>query len=89
MEVGQQLKAVVEKIPGADNVRISVQDGNPEYKIIPDKDKMQRLGLTTAYVGLNTRIAFSGNADATLTENGTEYPIRIWLIISVEKIMKT
>lgn len=79
MEVGQQLKAVVEKIPGADNVRISVQDGNPEYKIIPDKDKMQRLGLTTAYVGLNTRIAFSGNADATLTDNGTEYPIRIWL----------
>lgn len=40
---------------------------------------MQRLGLTTAYVGLNTRIAFSGNADATLTDNGTEYPIRIWL----------
>ena len=74
-----QLKAAVEKIPGADNARLSVQDGNPEYKIVPDKDKMQRLGLTTAYVGLNTRIAFSGNADATLTENGTEYPIRVWL----------
>jgi HAE1 family hydrophobic/amphiphilic exporter-1 len=37
------------------------------------------LGLTTAYVGINLRSAFTGNDDATLTENGTEYPIRIWL----------
>ena len=79
MQSGINLKAMVENIPGADNVRLSVEDGNPEYKIIPDKDKMQRLGLTTAYIGLNLRTAFTGNDDATLTENGTEYPVRIWL----------
>ncbi len=79
MRSGNELKTVIEKIPGADNVRISVEAGSPEYKIIPDKDKMQRLGLTTAYVGLNLRTAFTGNDDATLTENGTEYPVRIWL----------
>ena len=69
----------MKKIPGADNVQLSVQAGSPEYKVIPDKDKMQRLGLTTAYVGLNLRTAFTGNDDASLTENGTEYPVRIWL----------
>ena len=79
MTEANKLKTVIEKIPGADNVRLSVQDGNPEYKIVPDKDKMQRLGLNTGYVGLNTRTAFSGNNDATITENGTEYPVRIWL----------
>lgn len=79
MQSGINLKRMVENIPGADNVRLSVEDGNPEYKIIPDKDKMQRLGLTTAYIGLNLRTAFTGNDDATLTENGTEYPVRIWL----------
>jgi HAE1 family hydrophobic/amphiphilic exporter-1 len=79
MKSGNDLKAIVEKIPGADNVRLSVEAGSPEYKIIPDKDKMQRLGLTTAYVGMNLRIAFTGNDDATLIENGTEYPVRIWL----------
>ena len=79
MQSGNNLKGMVENIPGADNVRLSVEDGNPEYKIIPDKDKMQRLGLTTAYIGLNLRTAFTGNDDATLTENGTEYPVRIWL----------
>lgn len=79
MKTGDELKTVIEKIPGADNVRLSVEAGSPEYKIIPDKDKMQRLGLTTAYVGVNLRTAFTGNDDATLTENGTEYPVRIWL----------
>ena len=74
-----ELKALVEGLPGADNVKLSVEEGNPEYKVIPDKDKMQRLGLTTAYVGMNLRSAFTGNDDASLTENGTEYPIRIWL----------
>ena len=79
MQSGYNLKAVIENIPGADNVRLSVEAGSPEYKIIPDKDKMQRLGLTTAYIGMNLRTAFTGNDDATLTENGTEYPVRIWL----------
>ncbi len=79
MNSGNKLKSVIENIPGADNVRLSAEAGSPEYKIIPDKDKMQRLGLTSAYVGLNLRTAFSGNEDATLTQQGTEYPVRIWL----------
>ena len=79
MQTGNDLKSIIEKIPGADNVRLSVETGSPELKVIPDKDKMQRLGLNTAYVGINLRTAFTGNDDATLTEDGTEYPVRIWL----------
>ena len=79
MKTGAELKSMIEQIPGADNVQLSVEEGVPEYKVIPDKDKMQRLGLTTAYVGLNLRTAFTGNDDATLTEKGIEYPVRIWL----------
>ena len=79
MQSGNDLKAIVETIPGADNVRLSVEAGSPEYKVVLDKDKMQRLGLTTAVVGLNLRTAFTGNDGASLTENGIEYPVRIWL----------
>lgn len=79
MQTSQELKSVIETIPGADNVQLSVVEGTPEYKVIPDKDKMQRLGLNTAYVGLSLRTAFTGNDDASITENGTEYPVRIWL----------
>lgn len=79
LKTGAELKSIIEKIPGADNVNLSVEEGNPEYKVNPDKDKMQSLGLTTAYVGLNLRTAFTGNDDATLTEHGVEYSVRIWL----------
>lgn len=79
MQAGNDLKHIIEKVPGADNVRLSVEAGSPELKIIPDKDKMQRLGLNTAYLGMNLRTAFTGNDDATLTENGVEYPVRIRL----------
>ncbi len=79
MQTARHYQSVIEGIPGADNVRLSVEEGSPELQVIPDKDKMQRLGLTTAYVGLNLRTAFTGNDDATFTENGTEYPVRIWL----------
>lgn len=79
MAEGRRLQAAIEKIPGADNARLSVQEGNPEYQIVPDKDKMQRYGLSTGYVGLNARAAFTGNDNASLTENGTEYPVRVWL----------
>ncbi|OQY92833.1 MAG: acriflavin resistance protein [Sphingobacteriales bacterium UTBCD1] len=79
MQAAENLKSVIEKIPGADNVRLSVEAGSPELKVIPDKDRMQRLGLSTAYVGTNLRTAFTGNDDATLTEKGTEYPVRIRL----------
>jgi len=77
MKTSKKLQTAIEQIPGADNVRLSVEEGNPEYKVIPDKDKMQRLGLTTAYVGLNLRTAFKGNDDATMVQKGTEYPIEI------------
>jgi len=79
MQSADSLKDALENIPGADNVQLSVQEGSPEFQVIPDKDKMQRFGLSTGYVGMNLRTAFSGNNDATLTRNGTEYPVRIWL----------
>lgn len=78
-KASEELKQAIQTIPGADNVQLSVEEGAPEYKVIPDTDKMQRLGLTTSYVGMHLRTAFTGNDDATLTENGTEYPVRIWL----------
>jgi len=79
MQTANHLKSIIETIPGSDNVRLSVEEGSPELKVIPDKDKMQRLGLNTAYVGLNLRTALTGNNDAKYTERGIEYPIRIWL----------
>ncbi len=80
LSTSKKLQAAIENMPGADNVRLSVEEGTPEYKVIPDKNKMQRLGLTTGYVGMTLRTAFTGNDDAVLVDNkGTEYPVEIRL----------
>ncbi|MDP2043517.1 MAG: efflux RND transporter permease subunit [Algoriphagus sp.] len=79
MTVANNLKTVVENIPGADYVKLSVEEGSSEFQIIPDQNRLQRLGLNNAFVGLNVRTALTGNDDATLTEAGTEYPVRIQL----------
>ncbi|NEN22266.1 efflux RND transporter permease subunit [Cryomorpha ignava] len=79
MLTARHLRGVIETFPGADNVRLSVEKGSPEYKVVPDKDKMQRLGLNTAYVGMNLRTAYTGNDDASITQEGVEYPVRIQL----------
>jgi len=46
LETAKDLQAAVQDIPGADNVRLSVEEGNPEYKVIPDKDKMKLLAAS-------------------------------------------
>ncbi|MCF1750825.1 efflux RND transporter permease subunit [Mariniradius sediminis] len=79
MAEANKLKKVIENIPGADHVRLSVEEGSPEFQVIPDPDRLQRLGLNNAYVGITLRNALSGNDDATLTEGGTVYPVRILL----------
>lgn len=68
----------IQDIPGADNVQLSVERGAPEYQIVPDKILMQKYGLSTAYVGMTIRNALAGNDDAVLTQQGTEYPVRIY-----------
>lgn len=79
MAAANSLRNTIEDIPGSDNVQLSVQEGSQEYKVIPNSDKMQRLGLNAAYVGMSLRYSFTGNDDADLTEDGVEYPIRISL----------
>ncbi|UKN02247.1 efflux RND transporter permease subunit [Paracrocinitomix mangrovi] len=78
LKVSTKLQNAIQEIPGADNVQLSVQNGAPEYRVIPDDKLMQKYGLTAAYVGMSIRNALTGNDDAVLTEEGTEYPIRIY-----------
>ncbi|MCC7158835.1 MAG: efflux RND transporter permease subunit, partial [Ignavibacteria bacterium] len=79
MKEAQRLKDTLQGIPGSNNVSLSVETGNPELQIDLDRDKMSRYGLNTYIVGVTLRNAFAGNDKATLTENGTEYTVRVLL----------
>ena len=74
-----RIKNMLQNVPGADNVSLSVQEGNPEVQVNLDRDKMAHFGINTALVGATLRNAFTGNDDAVMTDNGIEFPIRIWL----------
>ncbi|MBI2258706.1 MAG: efflux RND transporter permease subunit [Flavobacteriia bacterium] len=78
-QTSSELISVINKVAGADNVQLSVEEGNPELQLTPNREKMQLLGLQTATVAYHLRTAYAGNEDMTLTEKGTEFPIRIQL----------
>ncbi|MGB3869584.1 MAG: efflux RND transporter permease subunit [Flavobacteriales bacterium] len=79
MRTANTLKDTLIGIPGANNVRLSIEAGSPELQVELDRDRMARLGLDVAVVGATLRNALAGNDDAKLFEGGTEFPIRIRL----------
>ncbi|MBK6777662.1 MAG: efflux RND transporter permease subunit [Flavobacteriales bacterium] len=79
MRTARELKDTLIGIPGANNVRLSIETGSPELQVFLDRDEMARLGLNTSVVGTTLRNAFAGNDDALLYEAGTEHTVRIRL----------
>lgn len=65
------------KIPGATEVKLSVETGNPEINVQVDRDKMSALGLTLQTVGLTMQTAYSGNTDGKFRAGEYEYDINI------------
>ncbi|MGF6845567.1 HAE1 family hydrophobic/amphiphilic exporter-1 [Chitinophaga sp. W3I9] len=67
-------------ISGATEVKLSVEDGNPEINVQVDRDKMAALGLTLDAVGGTMQTAFSGTADDSkvkFRQGDYEYDINI------------
>ncbi len=68
---------LLRKIPGATEVKLTSEDGNPEINVKVDRDKMNMLGLNVATVGMGMQMAFSGNTDTKFTQGDKEYDINI------------
>ncbi len=77
--VAHQLKGIIEKTPGANDVNVSVETGVPEVQIKIDRDKLSKLGLDVATVGATLQNSLQGNDDSEYSENGLEYPIMVQL----------
>ncbi|MHC1708652.1 MAG: efflux RND transporter permease subunit [Bacteroidales bacterium] len=73
----EMYKAVMKTVPGTDEVKLSVEPGNPEVNIRLDKEKMARMGLSMAEVGATLQNAFTGNTDSKFRQAGNEYDIDI------------
>jgi len=77
MAAAGDLKKRIQEIPGAINVTLSVEDGNPEVEVNIDREKMGQLGLTINQVGAVMKNAYAGNDDAKYRVGTNEYDIRV------------
>jgi HAE1 family hydrophobic/amphiphilic exporter-1 len=67
------------QIPGAVDVELAVEEGNPELNVRIDRDRMAELGLNLQIVGATMQTAFSGNTNAKFRDGAYEYDINILL----------
>ena len=77
MAFAKKAEAELHKIPGATEIRLSVEDGNPEINVQVDRDKMAALGLSLQTVGMTMQTAYSGNTDGKFRAGEYEYDINI------------
>ena len=77
MKFAKMAEAELRQIPGTTEIKLTVEDGNPEINVQVDRDKMASLGLTLQTVGMTMQTAYSGNTDGKFRAGEYEYDINI------------
>jgi HAE1 family hydrophobic/amphiphilic exporter-1 len=77
MKFAKLAEAELRKIPGTTEIKLTVEDGNPEINVQVDRDKMAALGLNLQTVGMTMQTAYSGNTDGKFRAGEYEYDINI------------
>jgi hydrophobic/amphiphilic exporter-1 (mainly G- bacteria), HAE1 family len=74
-----KVKQIVVNTKGTADITSSWEEGKPEVKIEVDRDKVARMGLTLAEVGLAVRAAIEGDLPTKYMDGETEYDLRVVL----------
>ena len=78
-QLAEQTRRLCMALPGARDVNISREDDRPDIKIIVDKEKAARLGLSAATVSTYLRNRVAGMSCGYLKDDGSEYDIVVRL----------
>ncbi len=80
-ETAMRVKEIASTIPGAYDVRLSSELGQPEMKVQIERAKLADFGLSMADVGTILQIGLAGNTDSKYKDpaDGNEYDINIML----------
>lgn len=79
MTFAEQMLDNIKKIPGTNNVKLTIEGGSPELVIRFDKAKMASLLISPDVAGATIQSSFSGNTDNKLQSGDLEYDINIRL----------
>ena len=63
--------------PGLKDVDISYRPGKPEFQVVPDRTKAEKLGVSTSMIGSELRTYVEGSTPAVFRQNGDEFDIRV------------
>lgn len=66
-------------LKGTADVKLTSQLGNPEMRLVVDREKMAAFGLTIADVGAALRIAYAGEDAGKYRDGADEFNIRVML----------
>ncbi|WP_145859102.1 efflux RND transporter permease subunit [Pedobacter suwonensis] len=77
LKYAEGAQKVLASIPGATEIKLSVEKGTPEINVQVDRDKMSAVGLTLQTVGSTMQTAFAGNTDGKYRKGEYEYDINI------------
>jgi len=65
--------------PALKDVDSTKRPGKPEFQVIPDRSKAEKLGVSTTIMGAELRTMIEGTKAAVFREKGEEYDIRVRL----------
>jgi HAE1 family hydrophobic/amphiphilic exporter-1 len=78
-ELALKVKAIMESIGNVNDVRISREEGLPEYRILIDRERAAQFGVRAAQIGLAVQHAFSGKEVANIVLEGEEIGVLVRL----------
>jgi HAE1 family hydrophobic/amphiphilic exporter-1 len=78
-KVSTQLFQKLKNHPALTGVDLSYRPGKPEFQVVPDREKAERLGVSTNILGLELRTLIEGQTPAVYRYQGEEYDIRVRL----------
>ena len=78
-QLAEQTRRLCMELPGARDVNISREDDRPDIKIMVDKEKASRLGLSSATISTYLRNRVAGMSCGYLKDDGSEYDIVVRL----------
>ncbi|KMQ52102.1 acriflavin resistance protein [Chitinispirillum alkaliphilum] len=73
------VRSMLGSIEGVYDVNVSMREGKPEMRIIPDRDKAAFMGLNMLDIGMGVQNANMGRVVSRYREGGEEFDIRIRL----------
>lgn len=76
-EIGENFKEKIKKIPGTTQVKTDTEEGDPEARIIIDRDRASFYGVSTAMLSKELKNSIDGGIAGTFKDNGTELDLTV------------